>query len=110
MKKEGKILIIDDDRAVCMSIILLLKRKGFSCRSVNRPNDVEKALETEIPDLILLDMNYTKGKNDGKEGLYWLNRILEVSPSTQVILMTAAQRKSVNYLKIRAFIAYLRVK
>ena len=34
-------------------------------------------------------MNYRIGYEDGKEGLYWLRHIKEISPETTVILMTA---------------------
>jgi DNA-binding NtrC family response regulator len=34
-------------------------------------------------------MNFTKGDNDGREGLYWLTEIKHISSETQVILMTA---------------------
>ncbi|MGB0892631.1 MAG: sigma-54-dependent transcriptional regulator, partial [Flavobacteriaceae bacterium] len=40
-------------------------------------------------DVVLLDMNYRIGFEDGKEGLYWLKHIKEISPETTVILMTA---------------------
>ena len=34
-------------------------------------------------------MNFTLGKNDGAEGIYWLNRILEQDPSSVVVFITA---------------------
>jgi DNA-binding NtrC family response regulator len=40
-------------------------------------------------DVILLDMNFKIGVNDGEEGFYWLKEILKNDPETVVILITA---------------------
>src|SRR5690606_41400396 len=40
-------------------------------------------------DEILLDMNFSKGVNDGEEGFYWLDQILKLDPQAVVILITA---------------------
>jgi DNA-binding NtrC family response regulator len=40
-------------------------------------------------DVILLDMNFTKGEHDGEEGLYWLAQILQTDIHAIVILITA---------------------
>jgi DNA-binding NtrC family response regulator len=34
-------------------------------------------------------MNFTLGKNDGSEGIYWMNRIIEQDPSAVVVFITA---------------------
>jgi DNA-binding NtrC family response regulator len=46
-------------------------------------------LNNESYDIILLDMNFTKDVSSGKEGYYWLERILEIDPSAVVVLITA---------------------
>lgn len=98
-----KILIIDDDTAVCMSITLLLKRRGFVCRSINQPADVERTLAASIPDLILLDMNFTIDTS-GKQGLKLLKYIRSEYPSVAVILMTgwATVQLAVEGMKLGA--------
>ena len=40
-------------------------------------------------DLVLLDMNFGTGKQGGGEGLFWLDRILELKNPPAVILITA---------------------
>ena len=98
-----KILIIDDDKAVCMSISLLLKRRGFACRSINRPAEVMKALQAEKPDLILLDMNFTIDTS-GRQGLKLLKQLRSDYPTIAVILMTgwATVQLAVEGMKLGA--------
>ena len=62
-------------------------------------------LSTESIDVIILDMNYRIGFNDGKEGMYWLKHIMSVRPQMVVILMTAygEVELAVNAIKLGAF-------
>ena len=64
---KGKILIIDDDQAVCSSLKLLLKKKGYESISVNHPSVVLETIAEFDPQLILLDMNFTINTT-GKQG------------------------------------------
>jgi DNA-binding NtrC family response regulator len=89
MKTSHTILIVDDDEDVLTSARLLLKQHYSKVYTCDDPKQLNQALSKWQPDLVLLDMNFTRGLNDGREGLYWLNRIKEVSVETQVILMTA---------------------
>lgn len=84
-----RILIIDDDEDVLTSARLLLKRHFGQVDTLSQPSELNRILAQNTPDLILLDMNFRKGVNDGREGLYWLKHIKEVSADIQVVLMTA---------------------
>ena len=88
-KKNATILIIDDDDDVLLSAKLLLKQNYSTVITRNNPSDMNRLISTEDIDMIFLDMNYRLGFNDGKEGLYWLNHILEIKPNMVVVLMTA---------------------
>ena len=88
-KTNATILIIDDDRDVLITARLFLKQHFNEVLSQPHPRNVEQTLAEQDVDLVLLDMNFTKGDNDGREGIYWLSQIKEISPETQVILMTA---------------------
>ncbi len=82
-----KILIIDDDLAVCSSIKLLLKRQDFEVDSISHPKVALKTIERFSPDLILLDMNFAI-QTTGTEGLNALKEIRNVNTKTPIILMT----------------------
>lgn len=46
-------------------------------------------MQEEIPEVILLDMNFTSGINTGNEGLFWLHEIKKVRPELPIVLFTA---------------------
>ena len=86
MEKE-RILIIDDDRAVCSSIALLLKRSSFTVDYVYYPKDVMQKLISFTPGLVILDMNFSI-ETSGKKGMEVLQLIKKHDSSISVILMT----------------------
>lgn len=88
-KTEATILIIDDDQDILLSAKLLLKKHYSNIIIRDTPKGLNQLLSTKSIDVIVLDMNYRIGFNDGKEGMYWLKRILEIKPDMVVILMTA---------------------
>ena len=88
-KSKATILIIDDDEDVLLSAKLLLKKHFTNILTRNSPKELNQLLSTESIDVIILDMNYRIGFNDGKEGMYWLKHIMSVRPQMVVILMTA---------------------
>ncbi len=88
-KKEATILIVDDDDDILFSVRISLKKYFTETITVNNPKKISNHLTEKVIDVVLLDMNYRIGYEDGKEGLYWLNYIKEVSPETTVLLMTA---------------------
>ncbi len=89
VKKPYHILIVDDDPDVLTSARILLKQHFQKVETTEDPSDLNRILSRKNIDLVLLDMNFRKGRNDGAEGIYWLKHIRELSPATQVVLMTA---------------------
>ncbi|WP_299157688.1 sigma-54 dependent transcriptional regulator [uncultured Tenacibaculum sp.] len=88
-KKDATILIVDDDDDILFSARISLKKYFSEIITTNNPKKISNLLTNNIIDVVLLDMNYRIGFEDGKEGLYWLKQIKEISPETTVILMTA---------------------
>lgn len=87
-KKEANILIVDDDADILFSARVWLKRFFSQVLTSDSPQKIKTIIQENELDAVLLDMNYRKGYEDGKEGLYWLDYLQEVSPHTVVILMT----------------------
>lgn len=104
-KQKASILIIDDDEDVLLSAKLVLKKQYENVITRNNPKEINTILSTEDIDIIILDMNYRIGFNDGKEGLYWLKHILKINPKMVVVLMTAygEVELAVNAIKLGAF-------
>lgn len=82
------ILICDDDAAIRSSLSLVLKRAGYETASVSTPLEAINFIKNISPDLILMDMNYTKGTS-GEEGLTLLRQVKIYRPGVPVILITA---------------------
>ncbi len=89
MKKNGKILAIDDNTDVLFALKLLLKQHFLQIDTIENPEKISQMLQNECYDVILLDMNFTKDASSGKEGFFWLERILEIDPTAVVIFITA---------------------
>jgi len=88
-KKQATILIIDDDEDVLLSAKLLLKKQYTNIITRTNPKEINQLISIEPVDVVVLDMNYRIGFNDGKEGMYWLKHVLSINPKMIVILMTA---------------------
>ena len=88
-KKKGRILIIDDNKQILESLSILLKPEFEQIDLLSNPNLIPSAFQHSLPDIILLDMNFTTGRNTGNEGLFWLHEIRKLDENAIVILITA---------------------
>ncbi len=105
IKTKATILIIDDQEDILFSVKMILKKHFETIFTIENPKKVIQIFsETEI-DVVLLDMNYRIGFEDGKEGIYLLKEIKAISPKTQIILMTAFGKveTAVEGIKLGAF-------
>lgn len=104
MQNKGKILIVDDNQDILFALNLLLKPHVESVKVTTQPERTIHFVETFNPDVILLDMNFTKDADSGQEGLHWLKKIKEVDPDAVVIFITAYSdtEKAVQAIKAGA--------
>ena len=89
IKKQGTILIVDDNRNILTTVRMLLDPIFHNIITIANPNSIPAKLREEHPDVVLLDMNFSSGINSGNEGLYWLREIKNLSPKTEIVLFTA---------------------
>lgn len=89
MKENGRILIVDDDNYVMLSIRILLEQYYTDVRGINNPLQIESAFSENHYDVVVLDMNFKAGETEGKDGIRFLKQIKELSPNTSVIFITA---------------------
>lgn len=89
-KKEGAILIVDDNRGILTTLEMLLEPYFERVVTLPSPNLIPTALRENQPfDVALLDMNFSAGINTGGEGLFWLRELKTHAPDTAVVLFTA---------------------
>ena len=104
-KTNANILIIDDQDDILFACKMVLKKHFETIFTLNNPKKVVELLAENEVDMVLLDMNYRIGFEDGREGIYLLKEIKTLSPKTTVILMTAFGKveTAVEGLKLGAF-------
>ena len=84
-----KILIIDDDHDVLLTARMFLEQLDFDVAVLSDPEKILPKDRKEHFDVILLDMNFQRGRTEGSEGIGWLEKIREYDSRVVVILMTA---------------------
>ena len=89
MKKQGSILIVDDNRSVLVAAKMLLENYFESVITTSIPDRIRSILQENEIGVILLDMNFKAGINNGNEGLFWLAEIKKYHPTRPVVLFTA---------------------
>lgn len=88
-KTQATILVIDDQEDILFASKMVLKKHFETIYTLNNPRNILDTLSGNQIDVVLLDMNYRIGFEDGREGIYLLKEIKTFSPQTSVILMTA---------------------
>ena len=89
MSASGTILVVDDDEDILTSTQLLLKNtfaQVVLCSEVTR---IPVLMSRDNFDVILLDMNFGAGESSGRQGLYWLEKILNIDTDAVVVMITA---------------------
>ena len=87
--RNAKIIVVDDNEAVLRSLRTILSHEFKTIVTVSSPVLLPALLRNGDVDMVLLDMNFGAGKQSGGEGLFWLDRILELKNPPAVILITA---------------------
>ncbi|MBQ8487582.1 MAG: response regulator [Prevotella sp.] len=89
MNKYGTILVADDNASILTAMHYLLDDFFEQVLTTTHPDDLLKMMAQQPIDIVLLDMNFTLGVNNGNEGLFWLRTIRRQHPQTPVVLLTA---------------------
>ena len=87
--KYGTILIVDDNAAILTALKICLADVFGRILTLPSPDGVLALLQQERVDVVLLDMNFTIGMNNGQVGLTWLRSIHRLHSDVPVVLVTA---------------------
>ncbi|WP_304238151.1 sigma-54 dependent transcriptional regulator [Jiulongibacter sediminis] len=95
-----KILVIDDDKDVCLLLERFLKRQDFDVRVASKGKEGLKMLHEDVPDLVLSD--FKLGDITGGE---LLKEVKKAHPSLPVIIITGYSdiKVAINVMKNGAF-------
>jgi two-component system response regulator AtoC len=95
-----KILLVDDDRLIRWSLLERLKKEGYEASEAADGASASALLKERSFDLVLLDY-----KLPDTDGISLLRQILEASPDTLVVMMTAFSSvdRAVEAIKLGAY-------
>jgi DNA-binding NtrC family response regulator len=100
MQNSAKILIVDDEKVALRNLEHVMKKEGYAVVATQSGQNALKILEEQQFDVILTDLKMEK-----VDGMQILQRCREVSPDTEVIMITgfATLESAVNTMKHGAF-------
>src|SRR5688572_22980735 len=99
----AKILIVDDEPAICRVLSLRLKAEGYVCATANKADHAFELLEAEPFTLLITDINMP-----GMSGMALLELVRQHFPDLAVIMATAMDDRAtaVKAMQLGAY-AYL---
>lgn len=87
MEEVRRILIVDDEPTILLSLSYCLKTDGVEVITSSKIEAAEEALSRYFFDLVIADIRMSGMY--GIEGLELLSYVKKISPETEVIIMTA---------------------
>jgi DNA-binding NtrC family response regulator len=88
MSTESHILVIDDDPDIGKAARLLLERHGMRVSTAANPEAAWVLLAGEPIDVVLLDLNFARGRTTGEEGFAMLDRLIGADARAVIIVVT----------------------
>lgn len=99
---SGRILFVDDDEDVLKAAALTLGRQGLQVTTARSVAEAWSALAVAPVDVILLDLNFSRGATDGEEGIRCLAEILVQDPDAVVVVVTGHSGVNIAVTAMRA--------
>ena len=78
------ILIIDDEKDLCLLLGDALRSHGYNVKSVHTRKEAMSSLNTQAPDMVFCDLKLPDG-----DGMKILSKVRSISPRTIVSMITA---------------------
>ena len=84
-----RILVVDDNAAVCTALEILFELQGIDVESVDGPAAAAQRVARGGIDLVIQDMNFSRDTTSGEEGIALFNELRRLEPELPIILLTA---------------------
>jgi DNA-binding NtrC family response regulator len=95
-------VVVDDDPDITLAARLALRGMFERVETLSSPAELLPLLKRESPDVVLLDLNFERARTDGREGIEFLGRIMELDPDAAVVIITAHGGVSIAVEAIKA--------
>ena len=86
-KLAAKVLIVDDEPTILLSLSHCLQRSGATVTACREPRAAEEALRADVFDLAIIDLCLSGGGQP--DGLGLVRAAKQANPQTHVIIITA---------------------
>lgn len=84
-----KILIVDDNPAICNALALLLDLHGYQTVTCHEPSDALNIISYQNIALVIQDMNFQRDTTSGEEGNELFYKLRTLNADLPIILITA---------------------
>ncbi|MCB9535508.1 MAG: sigma-54-dependent Fis family transcriptional regulator [Myxococcales bacterium] len=84
-----KVLIVDDQPAVCTALQVLFEIHGYACVVADGPGAALACVRRGDVGVVVQDMNFTEDTTSGDEGVRLFRALRAVDPDLPILLMTA---------------------
>jgi DNA-binding NtrC family response regulator len=95
-------VVVDDDPDIALAARLALRDLFKRIETLSSPAELLPLLKKESPEAILLDLNFERGATNGREGLNFLGKVMQVDPDAAVVIITAHGAVSIAVEAIKA--------
>ena len=82
--QKANILIVDDEKDICMALNILLSKEGYAVKEAYNGEQALEIIRKENFDIVMTDI-----KMDKMDGFEVLKETQKLSPETSVVMMTA---------------------
>jgi EAL domain-containing protein (putative c-di-GMP-specific phosphodiesterase class I) len=88
---QNRLLVVDDEPAICKAIARIAEPLGFAVRSLNRSAEVPAVLAEYLPSLVILDL-----KMPDCDGVQLLQQLRESQCDARVIVISGMDQRKLN--------------
>ncbi|MDF2693481.1 MAG: Histidine kinase/response regulator hybrid protein [Labilithrix sp.] len=84
-----KVLVVDDNPAVCTALEVLFDVHGLEALVARKPSEALDLVAREDVGVVVQDMNFQRDTTSGVEGIALMRAIRSLDPDVPILLMTA---------------------
>jgi DNA-binding NtrC family response regulator len=96
------VLFVDDDEDVLKAAVLALGRQGLAVTTARNPAEAWSVLAAGPVDVVLLDLNFSRGATSGEEGFRCLVDIVAQDADAVVVVVTGHSGVNIAVAAMRA--------